>query len=79
MLCPLATQVIVLLITPCNLLVHIHAQRPQLLLCHLDLPHYLLVRVGAVVEGEDAPAEADEEVCAEGNEEPEGQLFEFGT
>ncbi len=57
------------------LLVHIHAQCPQLFLRHLDLRHQLLVRLGDVVEGQDAPAEAGEEVRAESDQEPEGKLF----
>lgn len=32
------------------------------------------MRLGHVVEGEDAEAEAEEEECAEGDEGPEGQL-----
>lgn len=54
-------------------LVHSDAQLPQLHLGHLDLAHQLLVRLGGVVEGQDAPAEADEQVGAEGDEGPEGQ------
>jgi hypothetical protein len=32
------------------------------------------MRVRDVVEGEDAEAETEEEVCAEGDEGPEGEL-----
>lgn len=32
------------------------------------------MRLGYVVEGEDSPAELEEEVCAEGDESPEGKL-----
>jgi hypothetical protein len=39
------------------------------------LLHELLVRVRYVVEGEDSPAELEEEVCAKGNEGPEGKLL----
>lgn len=31
-----------------------------------------------IVEGHDVPAEAEEQVCAEGDEGPEGKLFIFG-
>lgn len=31
--------------------------------------------LGYVVEGQDAPAEVEEEVCAEGDEDPEGELW----
>ena len=41
-------------------------------LCYLL--HQLRVRLGYVVEGEDSPAELEEEVCAEGDESPEGEL-----
>lgn len=49
------------------------AQLPQLRLGQLDLPHDLLVRLGDVVERQDAPAQPDEEVCAEGDQRPYGQ------
>lgn len=61
-----------MLVFPC--LVHIHAQRSEVLLGQLDFAHQLLVCVGAVVEGQDAPAEADEQVGAERDEGPEGEL-----
>lgn len=54
-------------------LVHGDAQLPQLPLGDLDLAHELVVGLGDVVEGQDAPAEADEQVGAEGDEGPEGQ------
>lgn len=54
-------------------LVHRDAQLPQLPLGDLDLAHELFVGLGDVVEGQDAPAEADEQVGAEGDEGPEGQ------
>ncbi|KAL2279268.1 hypothetical protein FJTKL_13629 [Diaporthe vaccinii] len=54
-------------------LIHGDAQLPQLPLGDLDLAHELVVRLGDVVEGQDAPAEADEQVGAEGDEGPEGQ------
>lgn len=41
----------------------------------VNLSHELLVRLWHVVEGEDAPAEAEEEECAEGDEGPEGELW----
>lgn len=40
----------------------------------VNLGHELLVCLRHVVEGEDAPAEAEEEECAEGDEGPEGEL-----
>lgn len=54
-------------------LIHGDPQLPQLPLGDLDLAHELVVRLGDVVEGQDAPAEADEQVGAEGDEGPEGQ------
>lgn len=54
--------------------VYVDAQRPQLDLCLRNLAHQLLVRVGNIVESQHAPAEAEEEECAEGDEEPEGEL-----
>lgn len=54
-------------------LIHGDAQLPQLPLGDLDLAHELVVGLGDVVEGQDAPAEADEQVGAEGDEGPEGQ------
>lgn len=56
-------------------LVHRDAELPQLDLGELDLAHDLGVRGGDVVEGEHAPAEAGEEVCPEGDEGPERELF----
>lgn len=56
-------------------LVYIDAQTPQVLLSELDLGHELLVRLGHVVEGHDVPAEPEEEVGAEGDEGPEGELL----
>ena len=53
-----------------NLLIHGNAQLPQLDFGRLDLPHQLLVRLGNVVESQDAPAEAEEEVCAQANDRP---------
>ena len=47
---------------------------PQLLSRLLDLGHQLGVRLGHVIERVHAPAELEEEVCAKGNEGPEGQL-----
>ena len=55
-------------------LVHIDAHLPQVLLCLLDLEHQFLVRRRYVVEGQDTPAQAAEEVCPKGDEEPEGDL-----
>lgn len=58
---------------PFSPLIHGDAQLPQLPLGDLYLAHELVVRLGDVVEGQDAPAEADEQVGAEGDEGPEGQ------
>ena len=55
-------------------LVDVDALLPQVLLREVDLDHELLVRLGHVVEGQDAPAEGEEEVGAEGDEDPEGEL-----
>lgn len=55
-------------------LVHRHAERAQFRLGQLNLLHELLVRRGDVVEGEDAPAEAEEQQGAEADERPERQL-----
>lgn len=60
--------------TAAALLVHVDAKSPQVRLGQFDLLHELLVRLGHVVEGEDAPAEAEEEECAERYEGPEGKL-----
>lgn len=55
-------------------LVHRDAQLSQLDLGRLDLAHQFVVGLGHVIEGQHAPAEADEEVRAEGNEGPEREL-----
>jgi hypothetical protein len=55
-------------------LVDINTKLPQILLGHLDLLDDLLVRFRYVVEGQDSPAQADEHVGAEGDDEPEGKL-----
>lgn len=55
-------------------LVHIHAQFSQVHLGQINLGHQLLVRLGYIVEGHDIPAESEEEVGAERDESPEGQL-----
>jgi hypothetical protein len=54
-------------------LIYCDAQLPQLDLGNLDLAHKLLVRLGGVFKGHDAPAEAEEKVGAERDEGPEGQ------
>lgn len=56
-------------------LVDVDATRAQVFLRQLDLGHDLLVRLGHVVEGQHAPAETEEQVGAEGDEQPEGELF----
>jgi hypothetical protein len=57
-------------------LVHIHTQCPEILLGELDLGHQLLVSLGNIVEGENAPAETEEEKSAKGDESPERELSE---
>lgn len=57
-------------------LVDSDAELSQLDLGLLNLRRELLVRVGNVVEGEDAEAESEEEVCAKGHECPEGELLQ---
>jgi hypothetical protein len=55
-------------------LVNSNAELSELNLGLLNLRRELLVCVGDVVEGEDAEAETEEEICAEGDEGPEGEL-----
>lgn len=55
-------------------LVDINTQSTELHPGLLDLRLQLVVRCGAFVEGDEAPAEAGEEVGAEGNESPDGEL-----
>lgn len=52
-----------------------NAELSELNLSLLDLRRELLVCVGDVVEGKDAESEPKEEVCAEGDESPEGKLY----
>jgi len=56
-------------------LVHIHPLAPQVLSRHVNLLHQLCVRGGDIVEREDAVAELKEEICAEGDEGPEWELW----
>lgn len=55
-------------------LVDIDTELAQVNLGLVNLSHELLVRVGNVVEGQDAPAETEEGDSAERNEGPEGEL-----
>lgn len=55
-------------------LVDIDALGPQIRARNVDLLHQLGVGGRHVVEGEDAVAELEEEVGAEGDEGPEGEL-----
>lgn len=55
-------------------LININPLRPQIRLGQLDLVHQLRVRLGRVAERKHAPAEAEEEPCAERDEEPEWEL-----
>lgn len=57
-----------------NSLVNIHALSPQICPRHIDLLHKLRMRLGNVVECENAVSEFEEEVCTEGNEGPEWKL-----
>lgn len=57
-----------------NRSVNVDTQLAQVDLGHVNLLHELLVRVGHVVEGEDAEAEAEEEDGAKGDEGPKGEL-----
>jgi len=58
-------------------LVDINAQGPQVLLRLIDLEHEFLMSFRHVVKGEDSPTEFEEEVCAEGDEDPKGELVKF--
>lgn len=58
-------------------LVDIDTQLPQVNLGLANLSHEFLVRVGHIVESEDTETEAEEEVCAKGDEDPEGELCVF--
>lgn len=60
--------------SPRSSLVDIDTQLSQVGLSLVNLRHQLLVRLGDIVEGHDVVAESGEEVCAEGNESPEGEL-----
>jgi hypothetical protein len=53
---------------------NVDALGSELCPCLLDLCHQLRVCLRYVVEGEDAPAELEEKVCAEGNERPKRDL-----
>jgi hypothetical protein len=55
-------------------LVDIDSKLAQILLGQVNLPHKLLVRLGNVVEGQNAPAQTEEERRAEADESPEWQL-----
>jgi hypothetical protein len=55
-------------------LVDVDAKRAQVFLRQINLGHDLLVRLGNVVEGQNAPAETEEQVSAERDEKPEREL-----
>ncbi len=59
-------------------LVHVNTEPLQVRLGLLDLGQEFLVCLGHVVERHDAQAQAAEEVGAEGDEEPEGELVARG-
>ena len=58
-------------------LVDVDTQLAQILLGQVNLLHQLLVRLGNVVEGQNAPAQTEEERGAEGDESPEWKLGSF--
>lgn len=55
-------------------LINIHTFGPQILPRQINLLHKLRMRLGHIIECEDAIAEFEEEVCAEGDEGPEWKL-----
>lgn len=57
-----------------HLSIDVDAELSQIRLGHVDLAHEFLVRLGDIVEGQDAPAEPEQEKGAEGDESPEGEL-----
>lgn len=57
------------------LLIDVHAPGLQVLLRQLNLLHKLLMCLGHVVECQHSPPESEEHVCAEGDEEPEWELW----
>ena len=56
-------------------LINVHTLSSQILPRQLNLLHELRMRLGHIVECEDAVSEIEEEECAEGDEGPEWQLF----
>lgn len=52
-------------------LIDIHALCLQIPPCQLNLGHQLLMRLGYIVECEDAVAELEQQVCAKGHKRPE--------
>lgn len=59
---------------PCQLCRNINPLLPQIHFRLINLLHQFLIRVGNIVECEDSEAEFEEEVCAKGDEGPEGKL-----
>lgn len=55
-------------------LVHFNTHLLQVCTSDLDLGHEFLVSLWNIVEGHDIVAELAQEVCAEGDEGPEGKL-----
>jgi hypothetical protein len=55
-------------------LIDVDSQTTQVVLCHLDFGHELLVCLGYVVEGHHIPAEAEKEEGAERDKRPERKL-----
>jgi hypothetical protein len=60
---------------PPLILTNVHALGLKIFPGLNDLSLQLFVRIRDVVEREDSPTELEEEVCAKGNEGPEGKLL----
>lgn len=58
-------------------LIHLNTHLLQVCASEINLSHELLVSLGDVVEGHDIVAEFAKEICAEGDEGPEGDLCVF--
>lgn len=59
--------------------IHIHTLALQIFPRLLNLRHQLLVGLRNVIEGENSVAEFAQEIGAEGDEGPEGELFLFDS
>lgn len=56
-------------------LINIDPLSPQIRPRHINLLHKLRMRLGHIVECQDAVSEFEQQVCAEGNEGPEWKLI----